>query len=228
MRSYENHMVTKEEAERLIQEWVDKGLLKKGKTSVELAERLGVDQPRITEMRKGRRRVQAAELPVIADYIEEPIPPQLSEVRDPWQHIPVVGAVQAGYWAEPNEEQLGEPEILHVQLPEMLRSVPVQGLRVEGDSMNKIYPAGTRLICASLYDLHEEDPIAGKRYIVRRTRADGAVETTVKEVEQDATGKWWLWPRSTDPRHQEPVPFDAKEGDSIEVTARVLYSMRPE
>lgn len=221
-------MVTKEEAEELINQWINKGLLKRGKNTVGLAQALGIDQPRITEMRKGRRRVQAAELPVIAGYLEEPIPPQLVEIMDPFRRVSIVGRVQAGYWAEPGEDASSEPEFLHVPLPEALRSVPVTGLRVEGDSMNKIYPAGTRLICASLYDLHEEEPIAGKRYIVRRTRTDGAVEMTVKEVEQDATGKWWLWPRSTDPRHQEPVPFDAQEGDSIEVTARVLFSLRPE
>jgi hypothetical protein len=221
-------MTSKQEAEQLIQEWVRKGLLKKGKTNTGLAKALGLEQPRIPEIKDGRRRVQAAELPVIASYLEEPVPPQLVEVTDPWQRVIVSGTVQAGYWAEPNEDRAGEPEVLQVPLPEILRSIPIQGIRVEGDSMNKVFPAGTRLVCASLYDLHEEEPIAGKRYIVRRTRADGAVEMTVKEAEQDATGKWWLWPRSTDPRHQEPIPFDTKEGDAIEVTARVLYSVRPE
>jgi transcriptional regulator with XRE-family HTH domain len=221
-------MLSKQETERLIQEWVDKGLLKKGKTNEGLAKALGVEQPRISEMRNGRRRVQAAELPIIAQYLGEPVPPELVPAAGQFHRIKVVGIVQAGYWAEPNEDRVPQNEYVEAPLAEPYHGLNLKGLRVQGDSMNLVYPEGTVLICSSLYDLHEDEPIAGKRYIVRRTRADGAVEMTVKEAMADATGKWWLWPRSSNPYHQEPIPFDVQEGDTIEVTARVLYSMRPE
>lgn len=221
-------MVSKEVAEELIKQWVDKGLLKKGKTSVGLAEALGLAQPRVSEMRKGERRVQAAELPIIADYLGEPIPSELVPLPGDLIRIRIHGIVKGGYWAEPDESRIPEDEFAYVSLSDTYRTLKLFGLRVEGDSMNLVYPAGTVLVCASLHELYEEEPIAGKRYIVRRTRSDGAVETTVKEVMQDATGKWWLWPKSSNPRHQEPIPFDAKIGDMVEVTARVLASQRPE
>jgi transcriptional regulator with XRE-family HTH domain len=54
--------------------WLASGLEKQGKTQAELAKRLGVSQPRISEILKGKRRIQAAEIPKIAEYTGEPPP----------------------------------------------------------------------------------------------------------------------------------------------------------
>lgn len=91
--------------------------------------------------------------------------------------------------------------------------------------MDRIYQPGSALICASVWDLGEELPKPGRHYIVRRTRADGLVETTVKEAIQDEAGVWWLWPRSTDPKHQSPIALAGREGEKIEIVARVLQAV---
>lgn len=54
--------------------WVDSGLSKPGKTNTELANLLGIPQSRVSEMRRGIRMPKLDELPVIAAYIEEPVP----------------------------------------------------------------------------------------------------------------------------------------------------------
>lgn len=61
-------------ADHILQEWVDAGLSKPGKKNVELAELLGLPATRVSEIRRGLRRVQSTELPIIAAYIEEPVP----------------------------------------------------------------------------------------------------------------------------------------------------------
>jgi transcriptional regulator with XRE-family HTH domain len=54
--------------------WLAAGLEKQGKSQTELAKRLGVSQPRISEILKGKRRIQAAEIPKIAEYTGDPPP----------------------------------------------------------------------------------------------------------------------------------------------------------
>lgn len=61
--------------ETLLQDWINSGLQKPGKTNTELASLLGIPQSRVSEMRRGQRRIKSTELPVIAAYIEEPVPP---------------------------------------------------------------------------------------------------------------------------------------------------------
>lgn len=60
--------------DHILQSWVDVGLSKEGKTNTELAQLLGIPQSRVSEIRRGLRRVKSTELPIIAAYIEEPIP----------------------------------------------------------------------------------------------------------------------------------------------------------
>jgi transcriptional regulator with XRE-family HTH domain len=54
--------------------WLAAGLDKRGKTQGGLAKVLGLSQPRISEILKGKRRIQATELPKIAEYIEQSPP----------------------------------------------------------------------------------------------------------------------------------------------------------
>jgi DNA-binding Xre family transcriptional regulator len=54
--------------------WLRAGLAKKGKTNKGLAAVLGVAESAVSRMKDGTRRIQLAELPVIAAYLEEPVP----------------------------------------------------------------------------------------------------------------------------------------------------------
>lgn len=56
--------------------WMIKGLQKQGKTQTGLAQALKIAQPRIVEIKAGKRRIHSHEIPKIAEYIEEPPPGQ--------------------------------------------------------------------------------------------------------------------------------------------------------
>jgi len=101
------------------------------------------------------------------------------------------------------------------------------GLEVSGDSMNLVYPEGTILECVWYFG--DEVIPNGKRVIVQRTRDDGTLEATVKELVRDEDGIEWLVPRSSNPVHQAfrgdlPEPGIKR----VEIIARVVASTRLE
>lgn len=140
----------------------------------------------------------------------------------------VKGEVAAGVWREAWELDADEWEVFtgrsDIKAPLRKRF----GLRVVGDSMNEVYPTGSILECV-MYD-GAEQIASGRRVVVQRTRLDGALETTVKELVRDPDGAEWLLPRSTNPSF---LPFRADERDApditrIEIIALVVGSYRPE
>lgn len=102
------------------------------------------------------------------------------------------------------------------------------GLRVEGRSMDLLYPPGTVIECVRYWG---NEPIPnGKRVIVQRTHEDGRIETTVKEYAKDESGTEWLVPRSSLPEFQTPFRCDQPEPGiaRIEIVAVVVASIRYE
>ena len=101
------------------------------------------------------------------------------------------------------------------------------GLEVSGDSMNLVYPEGTILECVWYFG--DEVIPDGKRVIVQRTKRDGTLEATVKELVRDEAGVEWLVPRSSNPVHQAFRGDQPGEGIvSVEIIARVVASIRLE
>ena len=139
----------------------------------------------------------------------------------------VKGKVAAGVWKEASEVLADEWESFtgrgDVAAPVNDRF----GLRVEGDSMNLVYPPGSILECVAY---NGQTVTNGKRVVVRRTRADGMVETTVKEFVQDESGTIWLVPRSSNPAMQAPIRYDDLDSEMtcVEIVAIVVASIRPE
>lgn len=140
----------------------------------------------------------------------------------------VKGTVAAGVWVEAYEwpEDQWEPYVGggHVRAEAGRRF----GLRVEGDSMNMVYPHGTVLDCLSTLD--GAAARSGQRVVVVRKRADDTLEATVKEYMVDPDGKQWLVPRSTNPAFQIPFSMD-QPGEGvidINIIGVVIGSYRPE
>lgn len=140
----------------------------------------------------------------------------------------VKGAVAAGVWRE--DVQWGEDDWQpytggdHFSAPKDAR----YGLRVEGESMNMVYPPGTILDCVSTIATGAV-PLNGQRVIVVRQRVNGEYESTVKEYIRDGD-KEWLVPRSNNPAFQTPVELGSLEDGIVETTimAIVKGSYRPE
>lgn len=142
--------------------------------------------------------------------------------------IPIQGAVAAGVFKVRMEFPESEWETFtgaaNISAPVHERF----GLRVEGDSMDLLYPPGTILECVRYWG---DYPIEnGKRVIVQRTRSDGEVETTVKEFMEDRNGIVWLVPRSSNPAYQAPFRVDNPESGIVDVrvVALVVASIRYE
>lgn len=140
----------------------------------------------------------------------------------------VVGNVAAGQfleaWKVPPDEWEAYTGRADVPAPIQKRF----GLRVAGDSMDQLYPIGTILDCVE-YDGNEVIP-SGKRVVVQRTRIDGTVEATVKELIRAEDGTEWLVPRSNNPVHQAFRGDMPNEPDitRVEIFGIVVSSIRPE
>lgn len=144
------------------------------------------------------------------------------------QRLMVKGAVAAGVWVDafewPEDEWTPYTGGNHVSVDPSRRF----GLRVEGDSMNMVYPHGTILDCVSIFN--SEVPRTGQRVVVIRKRVDDGLEATVKEFVVDADGRQWLVPRSHNPAFQTPIAIDQpQEGiEETRIVALVVGSYRPE
>lgn len=94
--------------------------------------------------------------------------------------------------------------------------------------MDRDYPDGSTIICIKLHEI-EGELKPGRNVVVYRRRADGQIEATVKKYVVDAHGTW-LYPNSSHPEHQAPIPIPAPDGSDEEVwiEALVVGSYRPE
>jgi hypothetical protein len=132
----------------------------------------------------------------------------------------VKGEVAAGLWKEAWEFDPDEWEVFTGRADVTAPIKDRFGLRLTGRSMDEIYVR---------YWGDETIP-SGKRVVVQRTRLNGQLETTVKELIRTPEGAVWLRPRSTDPsflafRGDEP---DSPDIAAIEIIALVVGSYRPE
>ncbi|WP_086656562.1 LexA family protein [Acetobacter persici] len=124
------------------------------------------------------------------------------------QAIFVKGAVQAGHWTEATEWP--PMDWYPVFTPSNIRypSTEKFGLVVKGDSMNKVYPAGSIVIAVKFSDIACQ-PKPGQRVVVIRRSLHG-FEATVKKFDVDASGRIILWPESYSPEYQQPLIIESK------------------
>lgn len=140
------------------------------------------------------------------------------------RRVPVLGIVQAGAWAEIDDNQPEPTEWVAFEEPQYARA-QLFALIVRGASVNRFYPDGSRVVCIPA---HESGVQEGDFVVVRRRRGS-FVETTLKQVEVGADGHVELWPRSDDPQFQEPLRLDnvrdADEGAEIIAVVVAKYEV---
>lgn len=118
--------------------------------------------------------------------------------------VMVRGAVQAGVWREAIEWEGSDWYSISVPNDDRYPGVERFALEVRGDSMDRIYPEGTIIVCVRFADL-ARSPEPGERVICLRRSRTGEYEATVKEYDLDAQGRHVLWPRSSQPEYQTPI-----------------------
>jgi transcriptional regulator with XRE-family HTH domain len=199
-----------------------------GLTQADLAERLNVEQPTVQRWESGTREPNMTKLADIASALGVdpgdlfgagfvPLGPKLF----------VKGEVAAGVWREAFEWPEDEWQSFTGRADVTAEMQHRFGLRVVGSSMNEVYPEGTVVECVSVFGRAEIQP--GKRVVVLQKRIDGAIEATVKELQEDSDGRLWAIPRSTNPSFQA-LNLSEPEGGiaEVRVIAVVVASYRPE
>ena len=109
---------------------------------------------------------------------------------------------QAGTWRA--KWHLPEAARIGILIPDgfPINGTDLFGVRMRSPGAELLYPDGSLLICRALdtpIDALPDD----SHMIVRRQRR-GKTEITVRELRRHE-GQIWLWWRSTDPHHQEPL-----------------------
>ena len=196
----------------------------RGLSQMELAKAVGMRQQGIQSIEEGKSqrprklRELAAALGTTEEWLlgEPPrdIPAELFQLGE----IPVIGEVAAGLWMEVGDR----PE----EPLEMLPFMPVMSpkatyaLRIRGNSVDKIAPDGSYVICADIgitgAGIEDDDLV-----IVERLQAQGSMrEVTVKRVRLKNDGLVLL-PESTDPRWK-PVEINSENTSADDVEVRVI------
>lgn len=123
----------------------------------------------------------------------------------PLMRVPVIGKVQAGLWQDALEIPFNERYSISIPDVGDYPGLPRYGLKVAGDSMNRVFPEGTTVIIINFSDLGRL-PRYGE-YVVaeRRCPERDCFEATVKAVEIREDGSVLLWPKSTNPEFQTPI-----------------------
>lgn len=141
--------------------------------------------------------------------------------------IPFRGVAAAGVWMEHDDLAQEAPTL--PSLPGYPPSIQF-AVRVAGPSMDrKGINHGDYLLCVNYFDARGE-LTSGDVVIVERRRG-GTVERTCKELVV-LNGRFELWPRSSDPRFQDPIVVPdrrspiAEDGTEVEVIGLVKASHR--
>lgn len=140
------------------------------------------------------------------------------------RRIPILGEVAAGIWKETTPREIRDAEE-HLDMDVRgYETAQLYALRVVGPSMNRVYEPGTYVVVAPAA---EAGLRVGDHVIVERRR-NGFVEVTVKELAVDENGEALLWPRSTHPDHQTPVPYEPTGDDATTIVGVVVarYEVR--
>lgn len=218
------------EASDMLEGWLRNALTASGLNQTELATRLTsrlgrqIDRSAVNKMVTGKRAIAADEMLAISEITGIPAPGANDgaiRIELPISGLPVLGAIQAGAWLDTAMiDPDSEPEIMQVLPDKRFPRAAQYVLWVRGNSMDLDWPDGSYVTCvdfaASGLALKE-----GMTVHVERHQAGGQlVEITLKAVKLQG-GKFWLCPRSTDPKWK-PVPLDGRNGESEVVVRGVV------
>lgn len=180
----------------------------------DLSGRLGISQSNLSRLESDKQDLSASLLRKIVDLDEEwfgDLAGAAPKLPFGTIMVPVVARVAAGTWRPIGDTVVGEDPIPVYGLQNQFLNP--QAVIVEGRSMDRVFRPGTRLITVSPHDfLKAGYRIASDLYIVaQQVNDEGQYETTVKQLEIQPDGAHWLWPRSTDPNHQQPIKIPASK-----------------
>ena len=192
------------------------------------SELLGIEVGRLNHWITGRRDPPMECVKLICDTFGCS-PGFLLYGEEDTQTIPVIGYVQAGLWQEARQWEVSDFKPIYMPTDERFWGHRIYALQVRGNSMNKLYPEGSCVICVSAEDYTNivGQIESGKKVVVQRKNPmDGTIEATVKEYVKNEFGTF-LMPHSTDPTFN-PIRIDDGSAGYTEITGVVIGSFRKE
>lgn len=202
-----------------IARWVVSTLKTKKISYASASRQLGLPLDAISKVVRGDRDLSASEMAQIAEMADADVPKRALETGLQPRYIRAVGEVAAGLWRDVDNEEFEQFDF--VALVDARWPVgSVFGFVVKGESINKKASDGDRVV-ALMLDYAPRQFQTGDWVIVERVRHD-LRERTVKQVMWGGDNGWELWPRSDDPRYQEPLLLGEHDNEAIHVVAFVL------
>ncbi|KXU99259.1 hypothetical protein AD929_15820 [Gluconobacter potus] len=126
--------------------------------------------------------------------------------------IEVRGDVQAGVWREAIEWPQADWYAITVPIDTAYQGFHRYGLKVCGQSMNKVFPEGSVVVVINFGDLGRLPKTGDFVVAVQRCSKTDQFEATVKAVQIRDDGTVILWPQSWDPAFQTPVVLPPQDG----------------
>lgn len=147
----------------------------------------------------------------------------------PVRQVAIRGETAAGVWFEP-DAFVDEDQPLVPVVPGKYDGLEQFSFKVVGSSMDKVKIFnGSYVVCVPYFEAR--GGITDGDIVVVERRKGQLIERTCKEV-KIIRGGYELWPRSTDPRYQDPLHVkhrnrDAADGEEIEVVGLVIGVFAP-
>lgn len=218
--------------ENELREWLARGLEKPEKSRQGLATHLGIDVSSVARMlstspKEKPRKMSAAELYEIADYLGEPVPfgsrtTELNAVQ-----AQVVGPIAAGAWHDPGYKWMQ----LAVQVPIVIEPtyshLPAHARRVEGTDFNAFFLNGDCPCFVPFWEARQA-PHDGDIVELVRTDSQGRKETALRRV-RVTRGGYEFHHESHDPTWQNDVLVvkDMADLGNIEIKGLYVGLFRP-
>ncbi|MBS1079131.1 LexA family protein [Gluconobacter kondonii] len=136
--------------------------------------------------------------------------------------IEVRGDVQAGVWREAIEWPAVDWYAITVPIDTAYQGFHRYGLKVCGQSMNKVFPEGSVVVVINFGDLGRLPKTGDFVVAVQRCSKTDQYEATVKAVQIRDDGTVILWPQSWDPAFQTPVILPPHDGPDSAGTPDVM------
>lgn len=219
-------MLTHDEIREELIRQVDDGQVKQ----IDVARKLGIAPARVSEMRRRARKVQQAEMPVLAEILglAEPTRPAPRRVEST-SLIANWGKVAQGVWLEQTEHSDEQSPVPYDRVNGDPPPTDLFAVTPEGTSMNQRFMPDTQLICRRIP--FGTGAVRPGDYVIVQREAHELRELTCKRVEIDNEGIYWLHSESDDPRFQIPWkvgrPSEEAFGDNeIQIIGKVIRAVQ--
>lgn len=132
-------------------------------------------------------------------------------VSVPLEPIPIKGMVETGRAAPAIHFPPNEWYYISLPIDDRYPGLNRHCLKVDDHSLNLAFAPGSLIICIDMTDIgyQLED---GATYVIDQTGPDGGTLSSLRELRIETDGRKFLWPKTSDPQAQTPVPLADQDG----------------